>query len=155
MLARAVIDGFKASLQGPLVRPGEAGYDDTRKVWNGMIDRRPALIACCRGVADVINSVNFARTHELLVAVRGGAHNVAGNAACDGGLMIDLSGMKSVRVDPVQRTARSESGVTWGEFDRETQVFGLATTGGQISTTGRAYAGGRMGPFGSPIRLSI
>jgi FAD/FMN-containing dehydrogenase len=86
----------------------------------------------------VINSVNFARAHGLLVAVRGGGHNIAGNAVCDGGLMIDLSGMRSVRVDPVQRTARVEAGATWGEFDRETQAFGLATTGGQISTTGVA-----------------
>jgi FAD/FMN-containing dehydrogenase len=127
ILQAAVIDDFKASLNGPLLRPGDAGYDDARKIWNGMIDRRPALIACCRGVVDVINSVNFARTHELLVAVRGGAHNVAGNAVCDGGLMIDLSGMRSVRVDPVQRTARTEAGATWGEFDRETHAFGLAT----------------------------
>ncbi len=138
ILERAVIDEFKASLNGPLLHPGEAGYDDARKIWNGMIDRRPALIACCRGVADIVHSVNFARTHELLVAVRGGGHNVAGNAACDGGLMIDLSGMRSIRVDPVQRTARAEAGATWGEFDRETQAFGLATPGGQISTTGVA-----------------
>jgi FAD/FMN-containing dehydrogenase len=126
ILEKAVIDGFKALLRGPLFRNGEAGYDDARKIWNGMIDRRPALIACCRGVADIMNSVNFARTHEILVAVRGGGHNVAGNAVCDGGLMIDLSGMKSVRVDPVQWTARADAGVTWGEFDRETQAFGLA-----------------------------
>ena len=138
ILEEAVIDGFKATLQGPLFRPGEAGYDDARKIWNGMIDRRPALIARCRGVADIINSVNFARTHELLVAVRGGGHNVAGNAVCNGGLMIDLSAMRSVRVDPVQTTARAEAGATWGEFDRETQAFGLATPGGQISTTGVA-----------------
>jgi FAD/FMN-containing dehydrogenase len=138
ILEGAVIDEFKASLKGPLLRPVEAGYDDARKIWNSMIDRQPALIACCRGVADVINSVNFARTYGLLVAVRGGGHNVAGNAVCDGGLMIDLSGMRSVRVDPVQRTARVQAGATWGEFDRETQAFGLATTGGQISTTGVA-----------------
>jgi hypothetical protein len=138
ILEEAVVEGFKGSLQGSLFRPGEPGYEDARQIWNGMIDRRPALIACCRGVADVINSVNFARTHELLVAVRGGGHNVAGNAVCDGGLMIDLSGMRSVRVDPVQRTARAEGGATWGEFDRETQAFGLGTPGGQISTTGVA-----------------
>jgi hypothetical protein len=138
ILEKGVVEGFKATLQGPLYRPGEPGYEDARKIWNGMIDRRPALIACCRGVVDVINSVNFARTHVLLVAVRGGGQNVAGNAVCDGGLMIDLSGMRSVRVDPVQRTARAEAGATWGEFDRETQAFGLATTGGQISTTGVA-----------------
>jgi hypothetical protein len=138
ILDGAAVDEFKASLRGPLLRPGDAGYDDARKIWNGMIDRRPALIASCRGVVDVINSVSFARTHELLVAVRGGAHNVAGNAVCDGGLMIDLSNMRSVRIDPVHRTARAEAGTTWGEFDRETQAFGLATTGGQISTTGLA-----------------
>ena len=138
VLKETAIEDFKASLQGTLLRPGEAGYDDARKIWNGMIDRRPALIACCRGVVDVINSVNFARTHALLVAVRGGGHNVAGNAVCDGGLMIDLSLMRSIRVDPARRQARAEPGVTWGEFDRATQAFGLATTGGQISTTGVA-----------------
>jgi hypothetical protein len=121
-----------------LMAPGESGYDDARQIWNGMIDKRPALIARCRGVADIINSVNFARAHDLLVAVRGGGHNVAGNATCDGGLVIDLSEMRSIRVDPVQRTARAEAGATWGEFDRETQALGLATPGGQISTTGLA-----------------
>jgi len=138
VLPESLIEDLKASLRGPLLCPGEAGYDDARQVWNGMIDKRPALIACCYGVADVISSVNFARKHELLVAVRGGGHNVAGNAVCDGGLMIDLSGMRSIRVDPAQRTARAEPGATWGEFDRETQAFGLATPGGQISTTGVA-----------------
>jgi FAD binding domain-containing protein/berberine-like enzyme len=137
-LGEAAIEDFKASLQGPLLRPGETGYDDARRIWNGMIDRRPALIARCRGVADVINAVNFARAHGLLAAVRGGGHNVAGNAVCDGGLMIDLSLMRGVRVDPEGRTARAEAGATWGEFDREAEAFGLATTGGQISTTGVA-----------------
>jgi FAD/FMN-containing dehydrogenase len=132
------VQDFEASLRGPLLQPGEAGYDDARKIWNGMIDKRPALIACCSGAVDVINSVNFARSHDLLLAVRGGGHNITGNAVCDGGLMINLSAMKSVRVDPVRRTARAEPGVTWAEFDRETQAFGLATTGGQISTTGIA-----------------
>ena len=137
-LQESVVNDFKASLQGPLLCPGDAGYDDARPIWNGMIDKRPALIARCRGVADIINSVNFARTHDLLVAVRGGGHNVAGNATCDDGLVIDLSEMRSIRVDPLQRTARAEAGATWGEFDRETQAFGLATPGGQISTTGVA-----------------
>ncbi|HEV8713690.1 MAG TPA: FAD-binding oxidoreductase, partial [Candidatus Binatia bacterium] len=118
--------------------PGDAGYDQARKIWNGMIDKRPSLIVRCRGVADVVNAVNFARTNTLLVSVRGGGHNIAGNAVCDGGLMLDLSGMKGIRVDPVRRTARAEPGLTWGEFDHETQAFGLATTGGQISTTGIA-----------------
>jgi hypothetical protein len=120
------------------LRDGDAGYHEARTIWNGMIDRHPALIARCAGVADVIHCVNFARTHHLLLAVRGGGHNVAGNAVCDGGLMLNLSGMKSARVDPVRRTARAEPGLTWGEFDHETQAFGLATTGGQISTTGIA-----------------
>jgi FAD/FMN-containing dehydrogenase len=138
VLGGAAVDEFRASLRGALLLPAEPGYDDARRVWNGMIDRRPALIARCRGAADVIAAVNFARTHALLVAVRGGGHNVAGNAVCSGGLMIDLSAMKSVRVDPERRTARAEPGVTWGGFDRETQTFGLATPGGQISTTGIA-----------------
>jgi FAD/FMN-containing dehydrogenase len=137
-LGEGVVEAFKASLRGHLLRAGEDGYDDARNIWNGMIDRHPALIVRCAGVADVIHCVDFARAHHLLVAVRGGGHNVAGHAVCDGGLMIDLSGMKSVRVDPVRRTARAEAGLTWGEFDRETQAFGLATTGGQVSTTGIA-----------------
>lgn len=103
-----------------------------------MIDKRPALIARCAGVGDVMQCLNFARTNNLLVAVRGGGHNVAGNAVCDDGLVIDLTRMKGVRVDPPRRTARAEAGVIWREFDRETQAFGLATTGGQISTTGIA-----------------
>ncbi len=129
---------FMAGLRGELLRPGDAGYEEARKVWNGMIDKRPALIARCAGVADVMHCVNFARTNGLLVAVRGGGHNVAGNAVCDGGLVIDLSRMKGMRVDPARRTAHAEAGLTWGEFDRETQAFGLATTGGQVSTTGIA-----------------
>ena len=138
ILGEGVVEALRASLRGPLLRTGDAGYDAARTIWNGMIDRRPALIARCAGVADVIHAVTFARTHQLLFAVRGGGHNVAGNAVCDGGLMLDLAGMKSVRVDPVRRTARAEPGLTWGEFDHETQAFGLATTGGQISTTGIA-----------------
>ncbi|HEX3418751.1 MAG TPA: FAD-binding oxidoreductase, partial [Stellaceae bacterium] len=112
-----------------------------------MIDRRPALIARCAGVADVIAAVRFARTHELLVSVRGGGHNITGNAVCEGGLMIDLSPMKSVRVDPARRTARAEAGLTWGEYNRETQAFGLASTGGVVSTTGIAglTLGGGLG----------
>jgi FAD/FMN-containing dehydrogenase len=138
LLEEGVVEAFRASLRGQLLRAGDASYDAARTIWNGMIDRRPALIARCAGVADVIHGVNFAQTHQLLLAVRGGGHNVAGNAVCDGGLMLDLSGMQSVRVDPVRRTARAEPGLTWGEFDHETQVFGLATSGGQVSTTGIA-----------------
>ena len=138
VLDEAAGQGFKTSLRGPLLRPGDAGYDDARHVWNGMIDRRPALIVRCTGVADVITAVQFARTHDLLVAIRGGGHNVAGHAVCDGGLMIDLSRMKGLRVDPVRRTAHAQPGLTLGEFDRETQVFGLATPMGFLSTTGIA-----------------
>lgn len=132
------IQEFKDSLRGELIQPGDTGYDDARKIWNGMIDKRPALIARCTGVTDVIEAVNFARSNNLLVAVRGGGHNVAGNAVCDGGIVIDMSRMKGIWIDPKARTARALAGLTWGEFDRETQVFGLATTGGLISTTGIA-----------------
>src|SRR5215475_10576045 len=147
VLEEATVEKFQVSLRGPLLRPGDAGYDDARKVWNGMIDRHPALIARCAGAADVITAVNFVRAHHLLVSVRGGGHNVPGTAVCQGGLMIDLAGMRSVHVDPVRRTARAEGGATWGDFDRETQVFGLATTGGAISDTGIAglTLGGGLG----------
>lgn len=134
----AAVQELGAALRGTVILPGDDAYEATRRVWNGMIDKRPALIVQCAGVADVVAAVQFARDHDLLVAVRGGAHNVAGNAVCDGGMVIDLSRMKSVRVDPSARTARAEPGLTWGEFDRETQAFGLATTGGLVSTTGIA-----------------
>ncbi len=117
ILEEAAVHDFAADLRGPLLRPGDGGYDEARKVWNGMIDRHPALIARCAGVADVIAAVRFARNHELLVSVRGGGHNITGNAVCEGGLMIDLSPMKSVRVDPTKRTARAEAGLTWGEYN--------------------------------------
>jgi FAD/FMN-containing dehydrogenase len=132
------IADFKASLRGTLLQPSDEAYDAARVVWNGMIDRRPRLIARCHGVADVVAAVNFARRHGLLVAVRGGGHNVAGYATCDGGLMIDLSLMRAVRVDPAARTARVEGGATWRDVDWETTAFGLATPGGLISTTGVA-----------------
>jgi FAD/FMN-containing dehydrogenase len=150
------VETFKTSLRGALLRPGDADYDEARKVWNGMIDKRPGLIARCTGVADVISAVDFARTHQLLVSVRGGGHNIPGNAVCHGGLMIDLACMRSVRVDPVRRTARAEGGVTWGEFDRETQVFGLATTGGSVSDTGIAglTLGGGLGWLAGKCGLS-
>lgn len=148
------IKDLGAGMRGELLLPGEDGYDAARTIWNAMIDRRPALIARCAGAADVMRAVDFARTNNLLLSVRGGGHNVSGNAVCDGGLMVDLSPMRSVRVDPAKRTARAEPGVTWGELDRETQAFGLATTGGVISTTGIAgltlgggwgWLGGRLG----------
>jgi FAD/FMN-containing dehydrogenase len=156
ILEEASVEAFAAGLRGSLLTPGDAGYDAARVVWNGMIDRRPALIARCAGPADVIAAVNFARTHRLLVSVKGGGHNITGNAVCDGGLMIDLSPMKSVRVDLHNRTARAEAGLTWGEFNRETQAFGLATTGGVVSTTGIAglTLGGGLGWLASKHGLS-
>jgi FAD/FMN-containing dehydrogenase len=143
----AVVQDFRAGLRGALLQPGDDGYEAARRVWNGAIDRRPALIARCTGAADVIRAVNFARSNDLLVSVRGGGHNVTGNAVCDGGLMIDLSPMKGIRVDTARRSVQAQAGLTWGELDHETQAFGLATTGGQISTTGIAglTLGGGLG----------
>jgi FAD binding domain-containing protein/berberine-like enzyme len=137
-LDEQTIGEFAASLRGGLLRPGDAGYDEGRLLWNGMMDKRPALIARCSGAADVITAVNFARTHDLLLAVRGGGHGVAGRAACDDGLMLDLSLMRGVRVDPTARTARVQGGATLGDMDRETQVFGLAVPSGVVSSTGVA-----------------
>lgn len=137
-LGEATIAEFSASLRGTLTQPGDAGYDNARAVWNGYIDRRPALVVHCRGTADVIAAVQFARGQNLPVAARGGSHNVAGHATCDDGIVIDLSQMRGVRVDPRARTARVEGGARWGDVDHETQAFGLATPGGLISTTGAA-----------------
>jgi FAD/FMN-containing dehydrogenase len=136
MIAHSAVQKFRESLRGPSFCPGDAGYDAARTIPNAMIDRRPAIIARCAGSADVIACVHFAREHELLVSVRGGGHSVAGKSVCEGGLMIDLSGMKGMRVDPVRRTARAEPGLKLGEFDRETQAFGLATTLGVVPATG-------------------
>jgi FAD binding domain/Berberine and berberine like len=136
--AATIENQLAQSFRGALVGPEQAGYDEARMVWNGMFDRRPQLIARCSGAADVIAAVNFARENELGVAVRGGGHSATGYGTCDGGMVIDLSPMKGIRVDPQARTARAEPGVTWGEFDSETQAFGLAITGGRFSTTGIA-----------------
>lgn len=134
----SAIQRFMARLRGPLLRPGDDGYDAARRIHNGMIDKRPALIARCAGTGDVVAALDLARDHRLPVSVRGGGHNVAGNAVNDGGMVVELSGMRGVAVDPERRIARVEGGATWGDVDRETQRFGLATTGGQISSTGVA-----------------
>lgn len=134
----ATINAFREELTGILLLPGDDGYDEARKIWNGMIDRRPAFIARCINVQDVIQAVNFARKHQLLVSVKSGGHNVSGNAVNDDGLMIDLSLMRSVTVNAVSQTADVETGATWGDFDTATQQHGLASTGGLISTTGVA-----------------
>ena len=123
---------------GQLLQPTDVAYEEARKVHNGLVDKRPALIARCQGIADIVDAVKLARTLRLEIAVRGGGHNVAGRATVDGGLMIDLSLMKGIQVDARARTARAQGGVLWKEFNRETQVHGLATTGGVISTTGIA-----------------
>jgi hypothetical protein len=136
MIPESAMQKFRESLRGQTLCPGEPGYDAARTVPNAMIDRRPAVIARCVGAADVIACVRFAREQDALVAVRGGGHSVAGKSVCDGGLMIDLSAMKGIRVDPVKRTVRAEPGLTLGEFDRETQAFGLATTLGLVPNTG-------------------
>ncbi|MCB2203510.1 FAD-binding oxidoreductase [bacterium] len=129
---------FSESLRGGVILPGDDGYDEAREIWNAMIDRRPGCIVQCAGSADVIRAVRFAREHGVLATVRGAGHNIAGSSISNGGMLIDLSGMKSVRVDPVKQTARAEPGVTLGEFDNETQQFGLATPVGINSTTGIA-----------------
>src|SRR6188474_1097304 len=132
------IDQASRSFTGQLVQPADAGYDGWRRVHNGLIDKRPAAIACCRGVADVVEAVKLAHTLGLEVSVRGGGHNVAGRATVDGGMMIDLSPMKGIHVDVRARTVRAQGGVLWSELNRETQLHGLATTGGVVGSTGIA-----------------
>ena len=132
------VTALRSGLRGTVAFPGEDGYDAARTIWNAMIDRRPGLVVRCLGASDVINAVKLARDEKLLVAVRGGGHNIAGNAVCDGGLLIDLSLMKSVHVDPASATARVQPGATLADFDKEAQAFGLATPLGINSTTGVA-----------------
>jgi hypothetical protein len=146
-LSPAIIQEFKASLRGELLGPGDDGYDEARRVFNAMTDRHPALIARCAGTADVVRGVDFARAHALPLSVRGGGHSVAGTAVCDDGLMLELSGMKGIRVDPGQQTAEAQPGLTLAEFDHETHAFGLATTLGVVSMTGIAglTLGGGLG----------
>ena len=133
-----IVAALRGKLRGTVALPGEDGYDAARTVWNAMVDRRPGLVVRCLDTFDVVDAVKLARDEKLLVAVRSGGHNIAGNAVCDGGLLIDLSLMKSVRVDPASRTARVEPGATLADFDKEAQAFGLATPLGINSTTGVA-----------------
>lgn len=151
-----VIEQLEGRLRGRLIRPGETDYGTARAVWNGMIDRHPALIIACMDTNDVVAAVNFAREHLLPVAVRGGSHGVAGHATCDGGLVIDLSRMKGITVNPDARLARAEAGVTWGELDAATQAYGLATPGGVFSRTGIAglTLGGGFGWLRSKLGFS-
>src|SRR5262245_40404275 len=129
---------LRDAIRGPVIGPDDEGYDEARAIWNGAIDRRPPCGPPWTRVADVVAAVRFARGRDLLVAVRSGGHGVGGHALCDGGLVIDLSPMKGIRVDPAARTARAEAGVLWGELDRETQLHGLATVGGIVTHTGIA-----------------
>src|SRR5437016_5713939 len=135
-VSESLIQDFKTRLRGRLLRPGMDGYEDSRRIWNSNVVKHPSLIARCSGVTDVVNSVNFARRNNVLVSIKGGGHSIAGLGLCDGGLTIDLTSLKGVSVDPVEKTARASAGVTWREFDHEAQLHGLATTGGEISTTG-------------------
>ncbi|HTN65722.1 MAG TPA: FAD-binding oxidoreductase [Burkholderiaceae bacterium] len=156
-LKNEVVDQFKSTLRGPLLRPDEPGYDQARSIWNAMIDRRPALIVRCAGVADVMRAVAFAREHDVLLAVRGGGHNIAGNAVCDGGLMLDMSLMRSAWIDVRARHAYVEAGATLADFDHEAQAFGLATPLGINSTTGVAglTLGGGFGWLSRKYGLTV
>lgn len=141
------IETLNASFSGTLLQREDEGYDDARRIHNGLIDKRPSLIARCGGTADIVDAIALAREAGLEISVRGGGHSVAGRAVTDGGVMIDLAGMKGIYVDPEARTVRAQGGVTWAEFNRETAAHGLAVTGGQISTTGIAglTLGGGLG----------
>jgi len=151
------IDELRKIHRGTVITRDDPGYDEGRRVWNAMIDKRPALIVRCRTAVDVVNAVKFARDTGLRLAIRGGAHNVSGRATCDDGLVIDFADMKGIRIDPAARTARAEPGVRWGEFDRETQAFGLATTGGTVGDTGIAglTLGGGFGWLGGRFGMTV
>lgn len=148
---------FVAGFQGQVFRPGDAGYDDARRIFNGMIDRHPRLIACCAGEADVVRAVTFARDQGLTLSVRGGGHNVAGSCLNDDGLVVDLSAMRTVEVDPGEKTVRVGGGATWADVDRVTHEYGLATPGGLVSTTGVGglTLGGGLGHLTRKYGLSI
>jgi FAD/FMN-containing dehydrogenase len=130
--------GLRETIRGPVLTPDDPRYDEARSIWNALIDRRPALIVQCSGAADVVDAVNFAREQGLVLSIKAGGHNVAGNAVNDGGIVLDLSQMRGVHVDPDAQTVRVQGGATWGDLDRETQLFGLAVPGGVVSTTGVA-----------------
>ncbi len=150
------VEGLRQRLRGELVEPGGPSYEAARRVWNGAVDKRPALIAYCTGADDVIAAIGFARSTGMLLAVRSGGHNVAGNCVCDGGLVIDLSRMKGISVDPQMRVVRAEAGLTLGEFDAATQAYGLATTMGVNGDTGIAglTLGGGFGKLGRRFGLA-
>ncbi len=156
-LEESAVEALGAGLRGELIQPGGESYETAREVYNAMIDRRPALISRCADVADVISAVNFARENDLLLAIRGGGHNGAGLGMCDDGLVIDLSRMRGIRVDPESRTVRVEGGATWGDVDHATHAFGLATPSGIISTTGVGglTLGGGLGHLTRKCGLSI
>jgi FAD/FMN-containing dehydrogenase len=157
MLNENSINELKANLRGGVIEPGDKAYDDARKVYNGMIDKKPRLIARCADVADVIHCVNFSREHHLLLAIRGGGHNAGGLGICDDGLVIDLAPMKYTRVDPAARTVMVGGGCTWADVDHATHAFGLATPSGIISTTGVGglTLGGGIGHLTRKCGLSI
>ena len=156
ILPRGDVADLRASMRGQLLLTGDAGYEQARRAWNGSFSRKPALIARCVGASDVIKAVNFGRAHSLLVSVRGGGHSISGQSVCEGGLMIDLAQMGSVRVDPVARRARVEGGALLGSLDREAQAFGLATTAGTVSHTGVGglTLGGGFGRLGRKFSMA-
>src|SRR5215207_6458801 len=135
---RSTVAALSGHVQGVILSPGEPGYDEARTIWNGMIDKRPALIVQPQSVGDVQAAVRFANAQGLAVSIKGGGHNVAGHAVSEGGLMIDMSAMRGVEVDPAARTARAQGGALWSDFDEATTKNGLATTGGVIASTGVA-----------------
>jgi len=155
-LSPSDIKDFRAGLRGQLLLARDEGYDQARRLWNGAFDRHPALIARCAGAADVVQAVKFARSHEILTAIHSGGHSISGQSACDGGLMIDLSPMKGIRIDPAAKTGAAQAGVLLGEFDRESQAFGLATTLGTAADTGIAglTLGGGQGRLARKFGLS-
>ena len=154
VLSRDAVDGLREQFSGAVVGPDDAGYDEMRAVHNGLVDKRPALIARCANTADIADAVRFARAEGLEISTRGGGHNVAGKGVTDGGMMIDLATMRGSYVDPAKRRARIQGGATWNDYNRATHQHGLATTGGVISTTGVAglTLGGGIGWLDGPLR---